>query len=170
MGHRDDSIDLVVFQVNEGRAWTFGIPNYLINDADPLPTDILEAVSNWCQDAGYWCHLVEKGVLAVGRRDILEHYDPLIDALLWYGPMQNSDKNVVFFTCPLDTPWVEGEMLLDNLDMLLIEMGYEVAPLPDEQLKNELCTDTHWSDSGGNEATETQMTVLWPVDMLEGNK
>lgn len=169
MGRMEDDIDLVVFEVKEGREWTFGVPDYLIGDAETMPADIVAAVRNWCQEAEYWCVLVEDAVLAIGRRDILEHYDPLIDAILWYGPMQNSDKNVVFFTCPLDTPWVEGEMILDHLDMLVLEMGYEIVPLPDEQLKNELCTDTLWSEDKG-QATHTQMTVLWPVDMLDENK
>jgi hypothetical protein len=170
MGRIEDDIDLVVFQVSEGREWTFGIPDYLLADAEAMPHDIVDALQHWCSDAGYWCRLVEEEVLAIGRKDILEHFDPLIDALLWYGPLQDSDKYALYFTCPLDTPWVEGEMLLNSLDVVLLEMGYEIMPVPDEQLKNELCTDTHWSEENGHAARETKMTVLWPVDMLDNNK
>lgn len=170
MGRIEDDIDLVIFQINEGREWSFGIPDYLLADAEPMPHDIVDALQNWSSEAGYWCHLVDDTILVLGRKDILEQNDPLIDAILWYGPMQDSDKSALFFTCPLDTPWVEGEMLLNSLDVILIEMGYEVMPLPDEQLKNELCTDTLWPEEEGHEARETKMTVLWPVDMLGNNK
>jgi hypothetical protein len=169
MGRAKDDIDLVIFQINEGREWAFGIPDYLLGDAEPMPHDIVDALRDWCQEAGYWYCLVDDTVLALGRKDIFEHGDPLIDAVLWYGPMQDSEKSALFFTCPLDTPWVEGEMLLNSLDVMLIEMGYEIMPLPDEQLKNELCTDTLWAEDGNHQGQETKMTVLWPVDMLGNN-
>jgi len=169
MGRVKDDIDLVLFQIDEGRGWTFGIPDYLMADADPMPHDIVDALRDWCQESGYWYCLVDDTVLVLGRKDILEQGEPLIDAVLWYGPMQDSEKSALYFTCPLDTPWVEGELLLNSLDIILIEMGYEIMPLPDEQLKNELCTDTLWSEDGNLAGQETTMTVLWPVDML-GNK